>query len=85
MELFRAAPISSFEMLFGKYSSYLLLVGLIAAILTGLIIFGLRVPQLGLWANYGLIVFALLLASLGIGFHISLSAKQTAKRFNMGC
>ena len=76
MELFRAGPVSAFEILTGKYSSYILLIALLAAILTALIILGLSVPQLGSWLNYALVLLGLALASLGLGFHISLSARS---------
>lgn len=72
MELLRVAPISAGETLFGKYVSYLLFGGVIAAILTGLLVYVLQVPMLGEWAFYALTVFALLFAALGIGFFISL-------------
>lgn len=84
MELFRAAPVTAFEMLLGKYTSYLLLISVLAAILTGLIVLGLNVPQLGPWGNYILVVLALLLASLGIGFHISLSARSDSQAIQYG-
>jgi ABC-2 type transport system permease protein len=84
MELFRAAPVTAFEMLIGKYSSYLLMIGVMAAVLTALIIWGLRVPQLGLWANYILVIVALLLASLGLGFNISLSARSDSQAVQYG-
>ncbi|MCA9872943.1 MAG: ABC transporter permease [Ardenticatenaceae bacterium] len=84
MEMFRAGPVSAFEMLFGKYTSYMLLIGVLAAVLTGLIVWGLRVPQLGLWANYVLVLLALLLASLGIGFNISLSARSRSQAIQYG-
>jgi ABC-2 type transport system permease protein len=79
MEVIRAAPASSLEMLLGKYAGYLLLTGLLALILTGLIVWGLGVPQLGAWTAYIAIIVALLLASLGIGFHISLSARSNSQ------
>jgi ABC-2 type transport system permease protein len=84
MELFKAAPVSALEMLLGKSSSYLLLTGALAAVLTGLIVLGLRVPQLGLWSNYALVILALLLASLGVGFHISLSARSDSQAIQYG-
>lgn len=84
MELFRAAPVTAFEMLLGKYISYLLLTGVMAAVLTLLIIFVLRVPQLGLWQNYVLVILGVLLASLGIGFHISLSARSDSQAIQYG-
>jgi ABC-2 type transport system permease protein len=79
MELFRAAPVSAFETLLGKYISYLLLTGALAAILTVLVIFILRVPMLGEWGNYALVVFVLLCASLGVGFFISLAANSDSQ------
>lgn len=84
MELFRAAPVSAFEVLLGKYSSYLLIISVVAAVLTGLIIVGLGVPMLGLWVNYVLVILALLLASLGLGFHISLSARSDSQAIQYG-
>lgn len=72
MELFRVSPISAGETLLGKYLSYLLFGGVIATILTLLIIFALGVPMLGSWVNYALVIGALLFTSLGFGFLISL-------------
>lgn len=76
MELFRAGPVSAFEILTGKYSSYLLIILLITAVLTGLVVVGMGVPQLGSWWNYSLVILGVVLASLGLGFHISLSARS---------
>jgi ABC-2 type transport system permease protein len=72
LELFRASPLSAFETLFGKYLSYLLFGGVLAVILTLLLIFGLGMPMLGVWSNYVAVVAALLFTSLGVGFLISL-------------
>jgi ABC-2 type transport system permease protein len=74
MELFRVAPVSSLETMIGKYVSYLIFGIVIAAILTLLIYFGLHMPMLGSWTNYGLVGLAVLFASLGLGFVISLIA-----------
>ena len=71
IELFRAAPISSFETLLGKTISFLILGGLLAAILTALVIFMLNVPMLGDWLAYTAVVLALLYTSLAMGFAIS--------------
>lgn len=84
MELFRAAPVTAFELLIGKYSSYILLIAVMALALTGLIIWGLKVPQLGLWINYSLILLAVMLAALGIGFHISLAARTDSQAIQYG-
>ncbi|MDX1413256.1 MAG: ABC transporter permease [Candidatus Promineifilaceae bacterium] len=76
IELFRAAPISAFETLFGKTISFLILSGFLATILSLLVILGLRVPMLGSWFSYAVVVFALLYTSLAMGFAIS-SISQT--------
>ncbi len=76
MELFRVAPLSAIETLLGKYLSYLIFGGVMAAILSALVIYGLGVPMLGLPQDYALAVAALLFTSLGYGFVIS-SISQT--------
>jgi ABC-2 type transport system permease protein len=84
MELFRAAPVTSFETLSGKYISYFIIIGILAATLTALVVLALRVPMLGSWVHYILVLLALLLASLGIGFHISLSAGSHSQAIQYG-
>lgn len=84
MELFRAAPVTAFETLSGKYLSYVFIIGILAAVLTALVILVLRVPLLGSWASYVLVILALLLASLGIGFNISLSARSHSQAIQYG-
>ncbi len=71
IELFRAAPISSFETLLGKTISFLILAGFLAVVLCGLVIIGLKVPMLGSWLAFGLVILALLYTSLAMGFAIS--------------
>lgn len=71
IELFRAAPISSFETLTGKSISYLVLTAVLAIILTALIVLGLKTPMLGSWAAYAAVILALLFTSLSLGFAIS--------------
>lgn len=75
MELFYVAPLSAIETLLGKYLSYLLFGGLLAAILLSVVVFGMGVPMLGHWFGVGLTVVALIFTSLGIGFVISLISK----------
>jgi ABC-2 type transport system permease protein len=72
VELFRVSPISPGEVLVGKYASYMLFGGLLATLLTALLVFVMRVPMLGNWLNYVLVMFLLLFTSLGVGFVISL-------------
>jgi ABC-2 type transport system permease protein len=79
MELFRVAPLSAIEILLGKYLSYMIFAGSLAAILTGLVVFGLGVPMLGNWTDFALTVAALIFTSLGLGFLISLLARTTSQ------
>ncbi len=79
IELFRASPVSAFQTLVGKFSGYLLLTIVLGAVLTALVVYGLGVPMLGNWQHYALALFALLCASLNLGFFISLLAKTTSQ------
>lgn len=72
IELFRVAPITAFETLIGKFLSYLLFEILLAAVITALAVWLLKIPMLGLWINYAIAVIVLLFTSLGVGFLISL-------------
>lgn len=75
MELLRVSPLGSFEALVGKYLSYLILGGILAAIITATVVLGLKVPMQGAWRDYALVILVLLFTSLGLGFLISLFAK----------
>lgn len=79
MELFRISPVSAFEMLLGKNLSYLLLTGGLAAVLTVLVVYVLGVPMLGNWSSYIAAIIMLLLASMAIGFVISLIARTDSQ------
>ena len=72
IELFRVSPLSAFEALLGKYVSYMLFGGVLATVLTLLVVYVLRVPMLGDWRAYAALVAGLLFTSLGLGFVISL-------------
>ena len=79
IELFRASPVSAFQTLIGKFLGYLILTASIGAILTVLVVFVLGVPMLGDWGQYALVVFALLCASLSLGFFLSLLASTDSQ------
>ena len=79
IELFRASPVSAFQTLVGKFISYLILTLALGAILTVLVVALLGVPMLGNWGDYALVLFALLCASLSLGFFVSLSAKTDSQ------
>jgi ABC-2 type transport system permease protein len=71
LEFFAAAPVSILQVFVGKYLAYLLFGGVIAAGLTLLMVYGLGVPFLGdVWLFVGVTVL-FLLASIGLGFAIS--------------
>ena len=79
MELFRASPVSSFETLTGKYISHFFVVALLATVLTLLIVYILKVPMLGDWWEYSLVLATLIFTALGIGFNFSLSARTDSQ------
>lgn len=72
VELFRVAPVSILEVLLGKYLGYTLIIGLMASALVALLVFTpLAVPFLGSIASFAGLMVLFTLASLGIGFVIS--------------
>jgi len=79
MELFRVSPLSAAEALFGKYISYMLFGGVIAVILSALLVFALHMPMLGNWLYFALVVAAVLFTSLGIGFAISIISQTDSQ------
>jgi ABC-2 type transport system permease protein len=79
MELFRVAPITAFETLLGKYLSYLLIGILLAVGISALVVLVLQVPMLGSWINFAIVMLALMFASLGLGFAISLISDTTSQ------
>jgi ABC-2 type transport system permease protein len=79
IEIFRASPVSAFQTLIGKFISYLILTLILGALLTALVVLVLGVPMLGEWKFYALALFALLCASLSLGFLTSLLAKTTSQ------
>lgn len=71
---FRVAPVSSMELLTGKYVAYAALSLGVAAIVGALLVGILHVPLLGGWTQFIGIVLLLAFASLGVGLLISLVA-----------
>jgi ABC-2 type transport system permease protein len=72
MELFRVAPLTALETLLGKFISYLVFEIILAAIITGLAVWVLKIPMLGQWQNYVVAIVILIFTSLALGFMISL-------------
>lgn len=78
-ELFRAAPVTTVEILVGKYLAFLVLGGCISALLVAGLVIGLGVPMAGSWAMVVFAVFLLLLASTGLGFVLALLANTDSQ------
>lgn len=89
-ELFRVAPVGSMQILLGKYLGFILSIGVIVAVLIGLMIanvpigntgwtFGLAVPFAGDPVWFALSVLLLTIASLGVGFLISAVSKSESQ------
>jgi ABC-2 type transport system permease protein len=74
MDRFRVAPVTSMELLIGKYVAYAFLSLAVTAIVGALLVFILGVPMLGGWPTFVGIVLLLTFASLGVGLLISLIA-----------
>lgn len=74
MDRFRVAPVSSMELLVGKYVAYAVLSLLVAVIVGALLVLVLNVPLLGGPLIFAGIVLLLTFASLGVGLLISLVA-----------
>jgi ABC-2 type transport system permease protein len=74
MDRFRVAPVSSMELLVGKYVAYAVLSLAVAAIVGVLLVGVLGVPLLGGWLPFVGIVLLLTFAALGVGLLISLIA-----------
>ena len=74
MDRFRVAPVTSTELLVGKYVAYAALSLAVAGIVGALLVGALGVPLLGGWLPFVGIVLLLTFASLGVGLLISLVA-----------
>ncbi len=88
VELFRVSPVSPSEIMLGKYVSFTLLLGLIAAVLLGLmsnnieiggVPLSLGVPILGDWVPLVLTITLVIFASIGLGFLISAVSKSESQ------
>jgi ABC-2 type transport system permease protein len=73
-ELLRAAPVTTAEMVIGKYLAFAVMGAAIAAALVAGLIYGLGVPMVGSWAVVVTTIGLLLLASTGLGFLLALAA-----------
>jgi ABC-2 type transport system permease protein len=70
-EILRVSPLRNAELLMGKYIGCMILSAFAAALLTGLLVYGLQLPIMGDWRELIAILGAVLFSSLAIGFFIS--------------
>ena len=73
-DLFRVAPVSTLEVLLGKYVAFGILCLLIGFLVVALMLQFLGLPLLGGWRPFMLIIALLTFASLGLGLLISIVA-----------
>lgn len=75
VELFRVTPVSSRQIIFGKYMAYILFVGILGGVLT-VAMSWMQVPFRGDVGAFIGILALLIIASLGVGFLISTISKS---------
>lgn len=78
-ELFAVAPLSRVERLLGRYGGALALSLPTMALMTALLVGGLGVPMLGSWLLLSVVLLAMLLASIGVGFVIAEVSSSTTQ------
>lgn len=78
-ELFRVSPLTTGELLAGKYLSYLLLSAGVSVLLVLLLIMGLGVPLVGSLPALVASVAAVLFTSIGMGFVVALVARSDSQ------
>lgn len=81
-EIFQVSPIRPFEVLAGKYIGFLTISLFLAAVLTGLLVWGFGVPLTGSELGYAGVVGLLVLLSLGLGFVISAAVDTDTQAVN---
>jgi ABC-2 type transport system permease protein len=77
-EVFRVAPVNMNQILIGKYAGYTLFIAVIALVLS-ILMYALGVPFLGSLSAIAGIILLLTLASLGVGFLISVLSKTDSQ------
>lgn len=82
-EVFRVAPLGSSHILIGKYIGYTLGASVVAAALSLLMLTVFGVPVVGSLVDYAVIQLLLTLASLGLGFLISMVVTSDTQAVNM--
>lgn len=79
MELIRVSPLTSAELLVGKYLAYLLLGAVVSTLLVALLVVGLGVPLVGSLPALVATLAAVLFTAVGIGFVVALLARTDSQ------
>lgn len=79
VELFRVAPLSTGELLLGKYLAAVVVGAALSAAVIALLVTGLGVPMAGSWAWLVVVVFGIVVASAGLGFLLALLATSDSQ------
>lgn len=78
-DLFRVSPLRTGEYVVGKFLSYLLLGGVVAAVLLVLLVYGLGVPMIGSWWHLAVALGLLLFTSTAVGLVLSMLANSDSQ------
>jgi ABC-2 type transport system permease protein len=79
LDVFRAAPLDAGETVVGKYLSYLMLGGLVAGVLTFMVVWVMGVPIAGTISSVAVALGLTLFASIGLGLIISLLSRTDSQ------
>ena len=83
VEIFRVSPVGPNQILVGKFIAYVLVVAMTAVGLVALLVFALKVPVLGEWPWFVVVLGALMAYSLNLGFLISAWARSRSQAIQM--
>jgi ABC-2 type transport system permease protein len=70
-ELYQVAPLRVGELVVGKYLAYMIIATLVSATLIAALVLGLGVPMEGSWWAVALVLFAVMVASCGLGLCVA--------------
>ncbi len=82
-EVFRVSPVHAAQILAGKYIGYLAAIAVVAAALSLLMLQAFSVPLTGSNADYALVLAALGVTSIGVGFVISAIVRSDTQAVNV--
>jgi ABC-2 type transport system permease protein len=78
-ELFKVSPMSAMEYVLGKFAAYLLMGGVVGAVLLAALIHGLGLPMAGAWWQLVVTLGALLFTSIAVGLTVAMVANSDSQ------